>query len=106
MGELSPTHWLVVIIVALLLFGSARLPKMARSLGRSARILKAEMNGLTGEDDASGDDGPTSAPRPVQAAPVQAAPAPAPAAGPAGVPASVAQDEAARPVVRDGEPRR
>jgi sec-independent protein translocase protein TatA len=43
MGELSPWHWAVVILVAALLFGSKRLPDAARSIGRSARILKAEL---------------------------------------------------------------
>jgi sec-independent protein translocase protein TatA len=33
----------VVILVAALLFGSKRLPDAARSIGRSARILKAEL---------------------------------------------------------------
>ncbi|WP_026414402.1 Sec-independent protein translocase subunit TatA [Actinomadura oligospora] len=65
MGELSPSHWLIVIIVALLLFGSAKLPKMARSLGQSARILKAEMNGLHDkekDEDAPAPSSPPSAP--------------------------------------------
>ncbi|MEV5575687.1 Sec-independent protein translocase subunit TatA [Spirillospora sp. NPDC052269] len=74
MGELSPSHWLIVIIVALLLFGSAKLPKMARSLGQSARILKAEMNGL--HDKEKDEDAPASpsspSPEPRQVA--QAAP--------------------------------
>ncbi len=43
MGELSPWHWAVVIGIAVLLFGAKRLPDAARSLGRSARILKAEL---------------------------------------------------------------
>jgi sec-independent protein translocase protein TatA len=49
MGELSPTHWLIVILVALVLFGGKRLPEMARGLGRSARILKAELSGTAGD---------------------------------------------------------
>lgn len=44
MGALSPYHLLVVLIVLVLLFGSARLPEMARSLGRSMRIFKSEMS--------------------------------------------------------------
>lgn len=44
MGELSPWHWAVVIAVAVLLFGAKRLPDAARSLGRSARILRAELH--------------------------------------------------------------
>lgn len=43
MGEMSPWHWLIVIAIAVLLFGARRLPDAARSLGRSARILKAEL---------------------------------------------------------------
>ncbi len=43
MGELSPWHWAIAIAVFVLLFGAKRLPDAARSLGRSARILKAEL---------------------------------------------------------------
>ncbi len=43
MGEMSPWHWLIVIAIAVLLFGARRLPDAARSLGRSARILRAEL---------------------------------------------------------------
>ena len=41
---------LLVLVVVLLLFGSKKLPDMARSLGRSARILKAETKGLREDD--------------------------------------------------------
>jgi sec-independent protein translocase protein TatA len=47
MGELSPWHWLIVIGVVVLLFGAKRLPDAARSLGRSARILRAELQAGT-----------------------------------------------------------
>ena len=43
MGALSPTHWLIIVGVLVLLFGAKRLPDAARSLGRSARILKSEV---------------------------------------------------------------
>jgi sec-independent protein translocase protein TatA len=46
MGEFSPSHWLIVGIVVVLLFGSKRLPDAARALGRSMRILKSETQGL------------------------------------------------------------
>jgi sec-independent protein translocase protein TatA len=42
-GALSPTHWLILAGVLLLLFGAKRLPETARGIGRSARILKSEM---------------------------------------------------------------
>jgi sec-independent protein translocase protein TatA len=57
-GELSAWHWAVVVVVAVLLFGSQRLPDAARSLGRSARILRAELRG----DDAASPARPTDPP--------------------------------------------
>jgi sec-independent protein translocase protein TatA len=60
-GELSPMHWMVVIGVFMVLFGAKRLPDAARGLGRSMRILKAEL----GADDTT----PTST-EPVASAPV------------------------------------
>jgi sec-independent protein translocase protein TatA len=47
MGELSPWHWLIVIGVVVLLFGAKKLPDAARGLGRSARILQAELRAGT-----------------------------------------------------------
>ena len=43
MGEFSVWHWLVVALIFMLLFGAKRLPDAARGLGRSMRILKAEL---------------------------------------------------------------
>lgn len=51
MGEFSPSHWLIVGIVVVLLFGSKRLPDAARALGRSMRILKSETQGLRDDTD-------------------------------------------------------
>ncbi|GAA4850331.1 hypothetical protein GCM10023201_48500 [Actinomycetospora corticicola] len=47
MGSLSPVHWAIVIVVVLLLFGSRKLPDMARGLGQSMRILKAESRAMS-----------------------------------------------------------
>ena len=49
----KPWHILVLIIVAVVLFGSKRLPDSARSLGRSLRIFKSEMKELNKEDNDS-----------------------------------------------------
>lgn len=46
MAGLGTTEILIILAVVLLLFGSAKLPQLARSLGKSARILKAETKGL------------------------------------------------------------
>jgi sec-independent protein translocase protein TatA len=47
MGELSVWHWLLVGLVAVMLFGANRLPDVARSVGRSLRIFRAEMRGIS-----------------------------------------------------------
>lgn len=49
MGSLSPWHWLIVLVVLVLLFGSKRLPDAARSLGKSMRIFKSEVKELQAE---------------------------------------------------------
>lgn len=53
MGEFSAWHWLIVIVVFVVLFGSAKLPQAARSLGRSMRIFKSETKGLMADGDNS-----------------------------------------------------
>ena len=50
MGALSPTHWAIVAVVVLVLFGSKRLPEAARGLGRSMRILKSEVGEMQAAD--------------------------------------------------------
>lgn len=45
MANLGATELLIIGVVIVLLFGSKKLPEMARSLGRSAKILKAETSG-------------------------------------------------------------
>ncbi|MFH9353439.1 Sec-independent protein translocase subunit TatA [Kitasatospora sp. NPDC017646] len=47
---LEPWHILVVLAVVVLLFGSKKLPEMARGLGKSMRILKAETKAMREED--------------------------------------------------------
>ena len=44
-GDLFDSPWkiLIVAVVLIVLFGSAKLPGAARSLGKSMRILKAEV---------------------------------------------------------------
>lgn len=49
---LEPWHLIIVLVVCLLLFGSKKLPDMARSLGKSARILKSEARAMRNEDGA------------------------------------------------------
>jgi sec-independent protein translocase protein TatA len=51
MGLERPTAWIVLAVVALVLFGYKRLPDASRSLGRSLRIFKSEMKGMSTDDE-------------------------------------------------------
>jgi sec-independent protein translocase protein TatA len=50
MNALKPWHFLVLAVVFLVLFGSKRLPDSARSLGRSLRIFKSEVQEMNKDD--------------------------------------------------------
>jgi sec-independent protein translocase protein TatA len=54
----SPTHLLIILAVLVVLFGSAKLPKAAKSMGEAMRIFKKESAKLHDED--------SSAPKQVQ----------------------------------------
>ncbi|NIJ03964.1 twin-arginine translocase TatA/TatE family subunit [Frigoribacterium faeni] len=41
--NLTGWHALVILAVVLLLFGAAKLPDLARSIGQSMKIVKAEL---------------------------------------------------------------
>jgi len=43
MGAFRPVHILILVLVVLILFGWKKLPDAARSLGRSMRIFKSEV---------------------------------------------------------------
>lgn len=43
---LEPWHLILVLLVVVLLFGSKKLPEIARGLGKSMRILKAETKAM------------------------------------------------------------
>lgn len=47
-GDLFDSPWkvLIIAVVVLVLFGSKKMPDAARSLGRSMRILKAEVSNM------------------------------------------------------------
>jgi len=112
LGDLFDSPWkvLIIAIVVLVLFGSRKMPDAARSLGRSMRILKAEIKDLH-EDEADGSQGGQQAQpqppqqltaatgTPVTGVPVAAEGVPAAPAAPAApppvsvpVPAEVQQD--------------
>jgi sec-independent protein translocase protein TatA len=67
-GDLFDSPWkiLIVAVVIIVMFGTRKLPDAARSLGKSMRILKTEVQGMHEEESAA-------PPAPV----VEPAPAPA-----------------------------
>ncbi len=87
MGALSPTHWLIIAGVVVLLFGAKKMPDFARSMGQSMRILKAETSELRADSSttptgAPSGSAPASIAAPAQPAPAQPAPAQPAAANP------------------------
>jgi sec-independent protein translocase protein TatA len=66
---------IVIVVVALVLFGSTQIPKMARSLGSAQKEFKK------GLEEGADDSDPVTPPR-VEAAPPAAVAPPAPAAPP------------------------
>jgi sec-independent protein translocase protein TatA len=105
MGLERPTVWLILAVVALALFGYKRLPDASRSVGRSLRIFKSELKGMSTDDEERAAAAvvpvtpapavtvvhtvPADAAVPVATAPPVATPVPAPAVPPT-VPDSVA----------------
>ncbi|MBV9162182.1 MAG: Sec-independent protein translocase subunit TatA [Pseudonocardiales bacterium] len=77
MGELSPWHLLIVVAAFVLLFGANKLPQMARSVGQSMRIFKAETRALSGEKEPEQLPPTASSPSPTaQSSPAQSHQAP------------------------------
>ncbi|MGW0333568.1 Sec-independent protein translocase subunit TatA [Streptomyces sp. NPDC003011] len=76
-GRLGAPEIILILVVIILLFGAKKLPDMARSLGKSARILKSEAKAMKseGQDNTSApaappqDDQQSAAQRTIQAAP-------------------------------------
>jgi sec-independent protein translocase protein TatA len=50
MGELlTPSHLMVIAVIAFVLFGGKKLPELGKGLGEGLRGLKEGINGLTDE---------------------------------------------------------
>lgn len=48
-------QWLLILAVVLLLFGAAKLPALAKSVGQSARVFKGEMKAMKDDDKPAAD---------------------------------------------------
>ncbi|GAA4405195.1 Sec-independent protein translocase subunit TatA [Fodinibacter luteus] len=53
MGRIGPTEIIIVAVLIIVIFGWKRLPDAARSLGRSARVFKSEVDEMKKENEAS-----------------------------------------------------
>lgn len=77
MGQVGIWQLAIILGIVVLLFGAKKLPEMARSLGKSARILKSEAAAMKNDgpatDGAHNDSGTAeqsvAAPKTIQAAP-------------------------------------
>ncbi|WP_043681703.1 Sec-independent protein translocase subunit TatA [Streptomyces xylophagus] len=73
-GRLGAPEIILILVVIVLLFGAKKLPDMARSLGKSARILKSEAKAMKEEGNTTpAPAGPPNTDEPVQRT-IQAAP--------------------------------
>src|SRR6516164_8286826 len=61
----SPTHLLIILAVLVVLFGSAKLPKAAKSMGEAMRIFKKESAKLHDEDTSAPQQAPAWEPQQV-----------------------------------------
>lgn len=51
MGSLGGTELIIILVVVLLLFGSTRLPKLARSIGQASKEFKQGVAEGANDDD-------------------------------------------------------
>ncbi|MFQ5556399.1 MAG: twin-arginine translocase TatA/TatE family subunit [Acidimicrobiales bacterium] len=51
MGSLGTGELLIILLIVLLVFGGAKLPKLARSLGQAQKEFKSGLTEGTSEDD-------------------------------------------------------
>lgn len=52
LGNLTGWHLLIILAVVVLIFGAAKLPALAKSVGQSMRIFRGEMKSLNDEKSA------------------------------------------------------
>lgn len=116
MPSLGPAEILVVLVIALLVFGPNKMPEIARQVGKGFREfkrvqqhLKSELRDVVSEFDAPSTPSPGSDPVPMLPPKDDATPAPAPAdatASPSGAdaPPPAADLPASPPAPESGDP--
>jgi sec-independent protein translocase protein TatA len=73
MGNVGPMEIIVVLIIALIVFGPKKLPELGKSLGKGINEFKGSINGM---HDAPAEPVAVAAPAPVAVAPTTATVAP------------------------------
>ena len=107
--RLEGWHIIIIVVLAILLFGAPKLPGLARSVGQSLRIFKSEVRQLKDEDAPAkpATDPVTGAVIPPVAPAPATAPAPAPAApAPAPIPTAAASASQAPEATAPAAPQR
>lgn len=106
----NPMAVVILVLIIVVVFGWKKLPDAARSLGRSTRILKSELDDMNGNSKASQETvpGETSQPRAAGPVPGESAPPPPPAQNPAADQAPPTADPAQAPdaSAQPGQPPR
>ncbi|MEX2458504.1 MAG: twin-arginine translocase TatA/TatE family subunit [Actinomycetota bacterium] len=74
MGNIGPFELIMILVVALLVFGPRRLPEIGRSVGRGLKEFRRASNDLRSQLELDVDDEPPAAP--VVSTPVPPTPAP------------------------------
>jgi sec-independent protein translocase protein TatA len=73
-GRIGTLEIVLILVIILLLFGAKKLPDMARSLGKSARILKSEAKAMKAENQEPAPTEPLNKEQPPAQRTIQAAP--------------------------------
>jgi sec-independent protein translocase protein TatA len=90
-GRLGAPEIVLILIVIVLLFGAKKLPDMARSLGKSARILKSEAKAMKEESNSTAPAPAPTAEQPQAQRTIQAAPGDVSSARPVNEPTDTTQ---------------
>ncbi|MGK7378810.1 twin-arginine translocase TatA/TatE family subunit [Planococcus sp. 1R117A] len=49
MANIGATEWIIILVIALLLFGPAKLPQLGRAVGETLREFKNSTKGIMGD---------------------------------------------------------
>ena len=50
-GLFQPMHLIIILVIALIIFGPGKLPELGKGLGKSIREFKKAISGVSGEEE-------------------------------------------------------